>query len=174
MRTLLSTAFFLGFLLTLPADAQVLALQGATVVDVTNGTLRPNQTVLVEGNRIAAIGAASTVTIPDGAEIVDATGTFLIPGLWDMHTHAANPSWVESFYPLFLAHGVTGIRETWGSSAVAATATLAIVAGEMVGPARTVVAGNLVDGPARFWPGSQVATTPEDGRRIVDSLHPPA
>ncbi|HMB91007.1 MAG TPA: amidohydrolase family protein [Rhodothermales bacterium] len=165
----LFSCLVLALVLISPARSQSLALQHATVIDVTDGSLHPDQTVLIDGNRIAAIG--TDITVPDGAEMVDATGGYLIPGLWDMHVHATWPSRIENFYALFLANGVTGIRDTWGVREAAADAEEAIASGEMVGPPRAVVAGNLVDGPGQIWPGSQVAFTPEDGRRIVDSLH---
>ena len=63
-------------------------IRGVTVVDVSDGSLDPERTVLVAGNRIAAVGAAREITVPDGAEIVEGAGRYLIPGLWDMHVHS--------------------------------------------------------------------------------------
>jgi mono/diheme cytochrome c family protein len=103
--------------------------------------------------------------------VVDASGAYLIPGLWDMHAHAAREDRVESFFRLFLANGITGFRDMWGSLDVAAHARARVQTGELPGPTRFVVAGNLVDGPVGTWPGSLTARTPEDGRRLVDSLH---
>jgi imidazolonepropionase-like amidohydrolase len=68
--------------------ATAVAIRPVTVVDVINGSLRGNQTVLVAGSRITAVGAADQVRIPDDADLLDATGGFLIPGLWDMHVHS--------------------------------------------------------------------------------------
>ncbi len=153
------------------ARSTTVAIRDVTVVDVTDGSLRTGQTVLVEGDRIGAVGAAAEVDVPATAEILEGAGAYLIPGLWDMHVHATFEGRVETFFPLFLANGVTGIRDTWGSLEVADSARAAVERGELAGPVRVVVAGNLVDGPARILPGSQVALTPEDGRRIVDSLH---
>lgn len=161
------------FLLCAPVQAQSssLAIQGVTVVDVIDGSLAPDRAVIIEGNRIAVIGSVAQTEVPEGATIVEAAGSYLIPGLWDLHVHATSPEEVRLYFPLFLASGITGIRDTWGSREVAAEAAAAVSAGELAGPVRLVVAGNLVDGPARTWPTSQVAITPEDGRRIVDSLH---
>lgn len=61
------------------------AIQGVTVVDVTDGSLLPEQTVLIESNRIISVGPSDGVEVPDTADIVEATGKYLIPGLWDMH-----------------------------------------------------------------------------------------
>ena len=70
-----------------PAAGRLVALRGGTVLTVTNGTI-PNGTVLLRDGKIAAVGA--NVTIPAGAEIVDATGKFVSPGIIDAHSHIAN------------------------------------------------------------------------------------
>ena len=62
--------------------------------------------VSIESGRIKAI--KKKIKAPKGAEIVDGTGKFLIPGLWDMHVHINTP---EIFFPLLVANGVTGVRE---------------------------------------------------------------
>jgi imidazolonepropionase-like amidohydrolase len=67
--------------------ARVTAITGGTVVDVTSGTPLRNAVVLIEGNRITAIGPAGKVTVPPGADAVDASGKWLIPGLMNMHVH---------------------------------------------------------------------------------------
>jgi 8-hydroxy-5-deazaflavin:NADPH oxidoreductase len=94
------------------AQSTTLAIRGTWIVDVTDGSLYPDQTVLLRGNRVAAIGPATAIAIPQGAEIVEAAGGYLIPGLWDMHVHAARAGRAPRFWPLFAAHGVTGVRET--------------------------------------------------------------
>jgi imidazolonepropionase-like amidohydrolase len=88
-----------------------LAITNVTVVDVADGAVRPDQTVLVSGNRIAAVGPAGSTRPAGGARVVDARGKYLIPGLWDMHVHAARAERAPRFWPLLIAHGVTGIRE---------------------------------------------------------------
>jgi predicted amidohydrolase YtcJ len=85
-----------------------------------DGSLRPDHTVLVTGDRITAVGAADQIRTPDDADIVDGAGGFLIPGLWDMHVdsvaNVTRDMWVRSIgnaawhFPLFLAYGVTGVR----------------------------------------------------------------
>lgn len=160
------------FALTAQAQPSVIAFHDVTVVDVMDGSLRARQTVLVEGERIAAVGPMAEVTVPERAEIVESDGGFMIPGLWDMHIHAVNNrDWVESFFPLLLANGVTGIRDTWHYREIGDEAAEDVADGRLPGPVRMVVAGNLIDGPARIWPNSEVAYTPEDGRRLADSLH---
>lgn len=156
----------------LPAQSPRLGIRGVTVVNVADGSLQPDQTVLVEGNRIVVVGSRASVAIPGGTGVIEGAGKFLIPGLWDMHVHAHEDLEVTTtvYYPLFIANGITGVRDVWGSRAVADAALAAVTAGRLPGP-RSLVAGALIDGPGRMFPNALVAVTPEDGRRLVDSLY---
>lgn len=107
----LSVLLGLAAACTPPGPAVDLAIADVTVVDVESGTLRPHQTVLIVGDRIADIVAAGETQVPSAARVVDAAGKFLIPGLWNMHVHAARARRAEYFWPLFLAYGITGVRE---------------------------------------------------------------
>lgn len=153
-----------------PAES-VAAITPVTIVDVRDGALHVDRTVLLEGDRVARVGPAGEIAIPDGADVVDGEGGYLIPGLWDMHTHAAREGQTESFFRLFLANGITGIRDMFGSLDVAEGARASVEAGELPGPPRIVVAGNLIDGPRSRVPGALTASTPDEGRNLVDSLH---
>jgi hypothetical protein len=74
-------------LVTFGAKAQqTLTITHVTIIDTVTGKTQPNTTVMVQGNRITAI-APSTSMVAKAGQIVDGTGDFLIPGLWDMHTH---------------------------------------------------------------------------------------
>ncbi len=79
-----------GLLLTACAHvkAPTVALREVTVVSVSDGSLRAEQTVLVAGNRITAMGPVDDISVPDDADVIDGAGGFLIPGLWDMHVHS--------------------------------------------------------------------------------------
>src|SRR6516162_9813059 len=83
-----------------------IALTHVTVIDVTGAPAQADQAVVVSGGRIMALGRADTVIIPADAHVIDATGKFLIPGLWDMHVHWYQPDYL----PLFTVNGVTGVR----------------------------------------------------------------
>jgi imidazolonepropionase-like amidohydrolase len=85
-----------------------IAFTNATVIDMTKEKSQRAMTVVINGNRILQIGRHNRVKIPYGAKIVDATGKFLIPGLWDMHVHFWD---ANVFYPIALANGVTGVRD---------------------------------------------------------------
>ncbi len=71
----------------LPAVCASLALQDVTVIDVTASAARPHMTVIVQGDRITAIGPVSSTPIPKDVQIVSGRDRFLIPGLWDMDVH---------------------------------------------------------------------------------------
>lgn len=153
------------------------AFHRVTVVDVRDGRLVPDRTVVVEGNRITTIAPSGTIDIPLGATLVDAHGKYLIPGLWDMHVHLFNqvtqqpPNvWV---FPLLIANGVTGVREMWTRAADVPTLTVwreQITAGTLLGP-RIGAAGALVDGPASWWPTTDRVSTADDARRFVRDAH---
>lgn len=80
-------------------------------MDVESGALRADQTVLIRESRITWTGPAREARIPAGARVVDATGRYAIPGLWDMHVHTSREGRALHFWPQFLAYGVTGVRE---------------------------------------------------------------
>lgn len=137
------------------------ALTGVTIIDTTDGSTRTGMTVLVRGERIERI--APELKLPDGGEVIDATGKFLIPGLWDMHIHW----YAESYLPLFVANGVTGVRQMFGGSLHHAWKKK-MKNGKLLGP-RHVVASRIVDGPKPVWPGSIAVADPEAGRRAVET-----
>jgi imidazolonepropionase-like amidohydrolase len=143
----------------------VIVFAHVTLIDGTGAPPIRDAAVVVTGNRIQAIGRAGEIAVPPGARIVDGTGKFLIPGLWDMHVHT---SWDRHFtMPLLIANGVTGVREMFGKD-VAAILRIRrrITDGEIMGP-RIVTAGRIVDGANAAWPGSLIARTDEEGRRAV-------
>src|SRR4051794_14419423 len=148
------------------APARALAFTGVTVIDATGAPARPDMTVVVTGDRIRAVGKSGEVVVPEGAQVVDGEGKYLIPGLWDMHVHTADPS----FLPLYLANGVTGVRDMHAMDPDAIFGLRKQVQdGKQPGP-RVVAAGPLVDGPKPFVPGSLVAADAAGGREAVRKL----
>lgn len=152
---------------TLAVVMQLVAITHVTVVHVERGASQPDVTVIVNGPRVTAIGPAASAKVPVGARIVDGRGKWLIPGLWDMHVHSAVPSG-RSLLSLYVANGVTGVRDMGGDLALINRWRRSIAAGELVGP-RIVAAGPYLEGH-----GSPIAHievhTPDDARRAVDSL----
>ncbi len=138
-----------------------LVLAHVTVIDVTGGVSMPDMTVVITGDRISEVGEAGKVIAAPGATVVDATGKFLIPGLWDMHVHWYN----RDTFTLFTANGVTGVREMFGNPDLLRWRQ-DVVKGSLLGP-RMVVASPIVDGPQPVWPGSIVARNEDEGRKAV-------
>jgi len=154
------------------AHAQILAITHVTLIDVATGATHPETTVLVDGNRIVSVGHSKKIA-PKAAKVVDAHGEYLIPGLWDMHTHVYFDSTVNDgtdlILPLFLANGVTGIRDMGSQLDMVLHARDAIAAHKMFGP-RMVVSGPMLDGPNTPYKTAIAITTPESGRQAVDML----
>lgn len=150
-------------------DPRALTFTNVTVVDVERGVLLPNHTVIVSGTRITAVGPAASVRAPAGATVVDASGKYLAPGLWDMHVHAAFPGIDRVFLPLLVANGVTGVREMWGLMPVVDSLRRQVGRVAFTGP-RIVAAGHILDGLPVIWPGSVGVGTADAARRAVDSL----
>lgn len=154
------------------AAASALVFEGATVVDVEHGKLRRAQRVVIAGTHIQAVGSKREVPLPAGAQVVDARGKYLIPGLWDMHVHPMRTA--PLVYPLFLANGVTGIRD---AASMVPLDTLVrwrreILAGARVGPPRQILSGRSIDGPctAPLAPHHICVTDSAAARHVVDSL----
>ena len=95
------------------ARAMQLAITNVDVVDTESGALLDDQMVVIESGRITIVGKSDVIDIPENSTIIDGRGKFLIPGLWDMHVHLP---WVapQLTMPLFIANGVTGVREMGG------------------------------------------------------------
>jgi imidazolonepropionase-like amidohydrolase len=94
----------------------VTAITHVTIIDATGSPPQPDMTVLIEEDRIREIGKAEELAPPVDAEMIDATGKFLIPGLWDMHVHALHADHVERVFSEFVAQGVLGIRDMGGAT----------------------------------------------------------
>ena len=156
----------------MPVAAQTLTITNATVIDVTSGALQRGMSVVVDGNRITSVAPAASIRSAKG-QIVDAKGMYVIPGLWDMHTHAYF-GWPAEFgdtyvLPLFIANGVTGIRDMGSDLDAVLRARSEVAAHRLVGP-RMVVSGPMLDGPTVTFDASIAISTPDDGRKAVAML----
>jgi imidazolonepropionase-like amidohydrolase len=119
-----------------------IAITHAGVVDLEQGRIAPDQTVVVRDGRIESVGP-SAAKVPEGATQVDGRGKFLLPGLCDMHVHL---SWTTaSALPLLVANGVTCVRDLGSDLAEIDAWRAEIEAGVRVGP-RIVRAGPILNG----------------------------
>ena len=145
------------------AQSQALVVRNVTLIDGTGAAAQPGMTVVVTGNRITAVG--SNAAVPAGAQVVDGTGKFLIPGLWDMHLHLRGDSRVPRFTTfgevLLVANGVTGVRLMAGLPKFHEMKRN-IEGGELLGP-RMFLASRNFDGliPAQKLPPKRVDTAVE-------------
>ncbi|WP_222940607.1 amidohydrolase family protein [Hymenobacter sp. BT491] len=152
--------------------AQDLALVHINVIDVATGRILPNQTVAITGPRIVRV-SPSTRAQPKAKRVVDATGQYLIPGLWDMHTHVYFGSTAAAgsdlILPLLVANGVTGIRDMGSELEAVLQARAAVAAHRLLGP-RMVVCGPMLDGGKSPYQAALSVATAADGRQAVDLL----
>jgi len=170
---MLPIGWLLASALALSGARGSLVLENVTVIDVASGASLPGRTVVVAGEHIWDVAPAGRALTPANARVVDGTGKFLIPGLWDMHIHTLFGDWVpggrEVILPLLLANGITGARDMGSDLDPILRAREDVARGALLGP-RLVVAGPMLDGPKPQFPASIAITTPEDGRRAVAML----
>ena len=144
-----------------PKPTSPLALAGGTLIDATGKPPIPDAVVLIHGDRIVAAGPRSTIKIPANAKIIDVTGKFLLPGLWDMHAHF----YQSEFGPTYLAAGITTARDV-GSDIESATALRdAAKQGRGLGP-RMLLAG-YIDGKNEDHSFDVQVETPAEARAAV-------
>ncbi|MBW8868952.1 MAG: amidohydrolase family protein, partial [Acidobacteria bacterium] len=141
------------------------AMVGATIVDATGRPPIADGVVVVRDGRIADVGTRGDVTIPGDVPTVDVAGKTIVPGLWDMHTHVTQIEWA----PVYLAAGVTTVRDMGNEFAFITALRDAIEARRAAGP-RVLLAG-LVDGGGPNAFGTEYATTPDEARRVVGKYH---
>jgi imidazolonepropionase-like amidohydrolase len=141
------------------------AMAGATIVDGTGRPAVPDGVILVRDGRIADVGPRGSVAIPRDTPTVDVGGKTIIPGLWDMHTHATQIEWA----PVYLAAGVTTVRDMGNEFEFITALRDAIASGRALGP--RIVAAGLVDGGGPNAFGVYDATTPEEAKQVVAKYH---
>ena len=154
-----------------PADQIVLL--NVTVVAVQTGALQSDQTVILKGNRIFSLGPSKSAKYSRNAATLNGKGLYLIPGLWDMHVHLVFGDWFpdakDISLPLFIANGVTGVRDMGSELDVVQDWRNQIAAGRLIGP-RILTSGPMLDGPRPRFPSSIAIATPEEARHAVDDL----
>jgi imidazolonepropionase-like amidohydrolase len=120
---------------------KVLVIENVSLIDAVNPSVQPNKTVIIVGNRIKAIGEKGKVSIPAKAKIINGKGKYLIPGLWDSHVHLNGK---EIFLPLFVANGVTSVREMGGDFQNLKQMREQVAKGQLIGP-KIKTAGTILE-----------------------------
>ena len=170
--TLLTIPLFPAFL----SAQQILVIKNVAVIDVKSSKVNKHQTVVMTGNKITSIG--TTIKSPKNATVVNATGKFLIPGLWDMHAHALLDSTYVWVFPLLIANGVTGIRDMGNNLSFSQINQIRrdILQGKMLGPRLGATTAKILDGikvgqsavsGASLTSNSTAIQTPEEARELV-------
>ena len=153
-------------LLSFPSFSADLLIRNVNIVDVKTGNILPHRSILIHGDRIRSITAATGPT--RGAQVVDGHNRYVIPGLWDMHVHL----WYkEHQFPMFLAWGVTGVRDMGSDLAQVNRWRAQIKKHELAGP-HIETCGPSVDG---FPSGDSklpvlMVRNPNEARKTYDRL----
>jgi hypothetical protein len=150
-----------------------LAITHVTVIDVTGAPPQPDSTVVISDSRITAVGPSSSLHIPSGTKVIDASGKFLIPGLADMHVHltgAGEPSGSREFIlPLLIANGITTVRDMGGSVVLLKQLRQEIASGDRIGP-QIFFVGPYLDGDPPYFQPSIVVRNAQDASAAVQQL----
>jgi len=155
-----------AFALLIPIQANnAIAITDVTVIDVESGARIDGANVVTVGDRIARVGRSAV--IPAGATRVNGRGKFLVPGLWDMHSHH-QAAGVESL-ELFLANGVVGTRDMGSDADFILPLRDRIARGEVAGP-EIVAAGPILDDRPPDWPFRRRVRNAEEARAAVRDL----
>jgi imidazolonepropionase-like amidohydrolase len=151
---------------TIPGSrATNIALVGATLVDGTGRAAIADSVVLVKDGRIVKVGARNEMEIPKNAQLIDARGKTILPGLWDMHAHFEQVEWG----PIYLAAGVTTVRDCGNELEYITAVRDTIAEGHGLGP--RILAAGIIDGTGPLALGVARTDTPEQAREWVDRYH---
>ncbi len=148
-----------------PVQMGAYAITGATLIDATGAPPVPDSVVVIRDGRISAAGPGASVAVPRGLAIVDGKGKTLLPGLWEMHTHASG---VE-FGPASLASGITTMRDCGGEFDFLVAMRNAIDKQMAVG--RRMLLAGLVDAGGLKAFGHVTAESPDEGRAAARRYH---
>src|SRR5690348_15483821 len=160
-------------------DAPVIALTHARVIDGTGAAVREDQTIIISGGKIEAIGDAASTPAPAGAQVIDLSGKTVIPGLVGMHEHMFYPSGGRtavaiynemgfSFPRLYLANGVTSVRTTGSIEPYTDLELKKLIdEGKLAGP-KIHVTGPYLEGAGSFTPQMHELMGPDDARNTVN------
>lgn len=143
-------------------QATIKALVGGDVVDGLSENTQTDMTVIIENGRIKTIGKRTEVEIPSTAKIIDVSGKTLIPGLWDMHSHANQVQWA----PAYLAGGVTTFRDNGNEIELATAFRDAIALQGALGP--DILLAGMTDGEGIQGNGIIRATNAQEAKEVVD------
>ena len=168
MNAHLKLAVLLAVLVNAGAAAQTLVIEDGAIVDTRNGAVLEHRTILVEDDRITRVAHAGEISTPSNAEVVTARGLWVLPGLIDMHVHGSSRADVP--LALYVANGVTSIRDLGGPLAPLQLLRNELEAGKRLGP-RLYFVGPILDGAPPAAPSiSIIVDTAARAASTVDFL----
>jgi imidazolonepropionase-like amidohydrolase len=145
----------------LPAGS--IALLHAAIVEPATGVRMEGQTILVSGDRIAAVGADGTISVPAGAASIDVAGRTVLPGLVDSHVHVRSADLAR-----YVDEGITTVRNLWGFTGLLEGAAALVRDGAVAPTIESASPG--IDGPGSPWPQTQLITDPREAEALVVRL----
>jgi cytosine/adenosine deaminase-related metal-dependent hydrolase len=160
-----------AFTVGVQTQQRPLTFTHVTLIDATGAPAKPDMTVVVNAGRVAALGRTGTVRVPEGADIIDASGQFIIPGLWDMHVHLGSYADGKKTLARLAAYGITGVRDM--ASPPDEILRLRHETSEAgIAASRIIVAGPILQGrlPFQLPPMVRTVATASDARAAVDEL----
>jgi hypothetical protein len=166
MSYLIVCAAILVATVAVTPQTRTLAITRVSVVDVVDGRIVPNSTISISGETISSV-SQSGARPPADAQVVDGQGAFLIPGLWDMHAHIQGNE--KAWLPLYIANGVTGIRDMGADLDFILDARAATASRRTLGP-HIVAAGPILDDAPGDWPFRIRVRNADEGRAAVQRL----
>lgn len=144
-----------------PAVPRITIIDNVNLISMIDDTINEKYTVLVTNGIISAVGPADSIIKPLGAQLIDGTGQYLIPGLVDMHVHY----WFSHLEdPLYLANGVTAIQNMWGSQDIL---RIRLFNNNRATGLRIFTAGPIMDGPNPIHRHSLVVNNAEEAKLAV-------
>jgi amidohydrolase family protein len=155
------------FLHGLCLGQNVLVIKNVSIVDVKRNKIETAKTVVITGNKITSV--SDKVDVPKQANILDAKGKYLIPGLWDMHAHTLTDGRYVYSFPLLIANGVTGVREMGSNLSIQEVNQIRkdINQGKTLGPRFGQLTYHILDGPGTQLGVAIAVSSPDSGRLLV-------
>lgn len=158
---------------TIALESYDIVIQNGQIIDLVTGKIT-NQDLYIRDGKIAKIESSGGEGRFKADKIIDASATYILPGFWDNHTHFRGGDSLisenKNLLPLFLANGITTVRDAGGDLTSSVMQwKKEIAAGSLDGPT-IYTSGPKIDGPDGTWAGSLEVVTDEDITKALDSL----
>ena len=171
------SACLLFIVITLNVNAQLknvdLIITNVNIVDVVNNKIIPNRYIAIQKNKIIGISNVSISKTYTANEIIDATGKYIMPSLWDMHVHFGGDSLKaenKMLLPLYIAMGIGHVRDCAGDISLDVIEWKNEIAnGTLLGPT-IFTSGPKLEGINSIWPGDLEISNETELRTALDSL----